>query len=88
VSHNLNPPLALHRLSLSSPPSSLPPPPSSETIAERVNELGAQLSVEYADKAPLVLPVMTGGFMFAADLLRAMRPSPKGMWVESIKAGP
>ena len=44
------------------------------------------MAVDYADLAPVVLPVMTGGFMFAADLLRAMRPSPRGMSVESIKA--
>jgi len=59
---------------------------SSEAIAARVKELGAELVADYGDKAPLMLPVMTGGFMFAADLLRAMRPSPPGMWVESIKA--
>jgi hypoxanthine-guanine phosphoribosyltransferase len=44
------------------------------------------MAVDYADLAPVVLPVMTGGFMFAADLLRAMRPSPQGMSVDSIKA--
>ena len=29
---------------------------------------------------------MTGAYMFAADLMRAIRPPIKGMWVESIKA--
>ena len=57
-----------------------------EVIAARIKELAAELIRDYADKKPVFLPVMTGAFMFAADLMRAIRPPIKGMWVESIKA--
>jgi hypoxanthine phosphoribosyltransferase len=44
----------------------------SETeIAQRVKEIGAQITADYADKNPLMLAILNGSFMFAADLARA-----------------
>lgn len=45
---------------------------SAETIAERVRALGAQISADYADKRLTVLCVLTGSFLFTADLVRAL----------------
>lgn len=42
-----------------------------ETIAKRVSELGAILSKQYAGKNPLLIAVLNGSFVFAADLMRA-----------------
>ena len=42
-----------------------------ETIAKRVRELGAQITRDYADAEHLVVvPIMKGSFLFAADLIR------------------
>jgi hypoxanthine phosphoribosyltransferase len=43
-----------------------------ESIQARVKELGAQLSVDYAGKNPLLVGVLKGSFIFMADLARAM----------------
>ncbi|MFK7873290.1 MAG: hypoxanthine phosphoribosyltransferase [Oligoflexales bacterium] len=43
-----------------------------EQIAERVKELGEELSKEYVDRCPLVIGVLKGAFIFTADLVRAM----------------
>jgi hypoxanthine phosphoribosyltransferase len=43
-----------------------------EQIARRVAEMGQVLSRDYADKRPLLIAVLKGGFMFLADLVRAM----------------
>jgi len=53
---------------------SLPPVLISEgAIRERVAELGAQLSADYADKGDLVMiGVLKGSFIFLADLARRM----------------
>jgi hypoxanthine phosphoribosyltransferase len=59
---------------------------SEEAIARRVTELGAELAAYYRDLQPVVLPVMSGAMFFAADLTRAMRPRPRGMTVETMKA--
>lgn len=45
---------------------------SREQIASRVAELGQQLSAEYAGRELLVVGVLTGAFIFTADLLRAL----------------
>jgi hypoxanthine phosphoribosyltransferase len=45
---------------------------SQEQIARRVAEMGATLSRDYADQRPLLIAVLKGGFMFLADLVRAM----------------
>lgn len=45
---------------------------SRERIAARVAELGAQITKEYAGRRLVLLCVMKGSFMFAADLSRAI----------------
>jgi hypoxanthine phosphoribosyltransferase len=45
---------------------------TSTQIAERVAVLSAQINAEYADKKPLMLGILNGAFIFAADLLRGM----------------
>jgi hypoxanthine phosphoribosyltransferase len=46
---------------------------SAETIAARVRELGAQIQRDYADVDELaVISILTGSFVFAADLVRAI----------------
>ncbi|MFN3705512.1 MAG: hypoxanthine phosphoribosyltransferase [Thermoflexales bacterium] len=54
----------------------LKPPPRilfTETqIKQRVAELGAQISADYADKDPLIVGILRGGFVFLADLIRTL----------------
>ena len=46
---------------------------STETIQRRVTELGAQITEEYRDAQQLmVVPILKGSFLFAADLIRAI----------------
>lgn len=45
---------------------------SRETIQKRVSELGKELSEEYRDKDLLVISLLRGSFVFAADLVREM----------------
>src|SRR4051812_2707588 len=45
---------------------------SARAIAERVQALGAQISADYAGKSLVLLCVLKGSFMFAADLARAI----------------
>jgi hypoxanthine phosphoribosyltransferase len=42
------------------------------TIARRVADLGARISADYAGRSLLVVPVLKGSFVFAADLVRAI----------------
>lgn len=42
------------------------------TIRNRVNELGAEISRDYADATPILIGVLNGAFMFVADLMRAL----------------
>jgi hypoxanthine phosphoribosyltransferase len=46
---------------------------SAEDIEARTREVGAELSAIYGDSEVVVVPVLKGSFMFAADLVRAMR---------------
>jgi hypoxanthine phosphoribosyltransferase len=41
-------------------------------IAARVAELGARIAADYAGRSLLVVPVLKGSFVFAADLVRAI----------------
>jgi hypoxanthine phosphoribosyltransferase len=41
-------------------------------IRRRVFELGAELAGHYGDRRPLLVGVLTGAFVFMADLVRAM----------------
>jgi hypoxanthine phosphoribosyltransferase len=45
---------------------------SSEQIAARVKELGAQIAKEYKDRNLVLVIVLKGSFIFAADLCRAI----------------
>lgn len=45
---------------------------SAEQIAERVQALGAEIKRDYEGKRPVVVVVLKGSFVFAADLIRAM----------------
>ena len=41
------------------------------TIEKRVQELGAQIKKDYEGKTPIFIGVLSGAFMFLADLVRA-----------------
>lgn len=43
---------------------------SAETIQARIQELANQINQEYADKQPLIVVVLNGAFVFAADLVK------------------
>ena len=44
-----------------------------ETISRRVAEMGAEITREYQEKGDIVMiPVLKGSFVFAADLMRAI----------------
>ncbi|AET58317.1 hypoxanthine phosphoribosyltransferase [Paenibacillus sp. NRS-1782] len=45
---------------------------SEEEIQSKIKELGAQLSVQYEGKNPLVICVLKGAFIFMADLVKAI----------------
>jgi hypoxanthine phosphoribosyltransferase len=45
---------------------------STDQIAERVRELGASITRDYADKELAMVAVLAGSFVFAADLCRAI----------------
>jgi len=45
---------------------------SQDAIAERVKELGAQITRDYADRALVLVCVLKGSFVFASDLARAI----------------
>ena len=45
---------------------------SEEAIRRRVAELGREISRDYAGKVPILVNILKGGFIFLADLVRAM----------------
>jgi hypoxanthine phosphoribosyltransferase len=45
---------------------------SREVIRQRVAELAAKINTEYAGKDPLIIGVLNGSFIFAADLFREL----------------
>lgn len=45
---------------------------STEQIAARVRELGAQITKDYADRRLVLVSVLKGSFIFTADLCRAI----------------
>lgn len=45
---------------------------STEQIAARVRELGAQITKDYADRRLVLVSVLKGSFIFTADLARAI----------------
>lgn len=56
---------------------------SAETIAERINALAADLARSDLENI-LVVPVLTGSFVFAADLLRALQRAGIGIEVDFL----
>lgn len=44
-----------------------------ETVQQRVSELAAQISADYAGRRLLCLVVLRGGFFFGADLIRSIK---------------
>ena len=43
-----------------------------EALRSRIAELGAQITADYAGRAPLLVGVLKGAFMFMSDLARAI----------------
>lgn len=62
---------------------------SAEDIAARINELGRQITEEYADKDLVLIGVLKGSVIFLADLMRAidLKLSIDFMAVSSYKDG-
>ena len=46
---------------------------SADKVHEKVKELAGQLNADYKDKNPLLLPILNGSFVFAADLVRELK---------------
>ncbi|MDA2979669.1 MAG: phosphoribosyltransferase family protein [Actinomycetota bacterium] len=44
---------------------------TSDDIASAVSSIGSKIAVDYADKNPLFVGVLTSSFVFVADLIRA-----------------
>lgn len=47
------------------------------TLANRVEELSREINEEYAGKDTLLVPVLNGAFLFAADLIRGLQIEPE-----------
>jgi hypoxanthine phosphoribosyltransferase len=45
---------------------------SAARVADRVHELGAQITADYADDPPLLVAVLKGAMLFMSDLCRAI----------------
>jgi hypoxanthine phosphoribosyltransferase len=45
---------------------------SEETILQRVKEIAASISKDYAGKRPLFIAILNGSFMFASDLFKQL----------------
>ena len=45
---------------------------SAEKISKRVSDLAEQINTDYAGKKPLVIGILNGSFVFAADLFRML----------------
>lgn len=43
-----------------------------EAIQEKIKEMGAAISANYEGKRPLLIGILNGAFIFAADLMRAI----------------
>lgn len=46
---------------------------SEQEIADKVQEIGAQITRDFEGKNPLILSVLRGSFVFMADLVRAIK---------------
>ena len=45
----------------------------SSAISERVGQLSSSISEAYAESEPILVPILHGAFVFAADLIRAIQ---------------
>jgi hypoxanthine phosphoribosyltransferase len=45
---------------------------SEEKIQNKIKEMAAQINTDYAGKTPVILPILNGSFMFAADLMKEL----------------
>src|SRR6476660_934194 len=45
---------------------------AADVLQDRIAELGARITADYADRAPLLVGVLKGAFMFMSDLARAI----------------
>ena len=43
---------------------------SKTKVQQKISELAGQINEDYADKAPIFLPILNGSFMFASDLIK------------------
>jgi hypoxanthine phosphoribosyltransferase len=59
---------------------------TAEELQRRVAKMGAELAAQYVDKEPLLLVTLAGAFIFAADLVRYMKPAPPGLQIDFIRA--
>ena len=50
-------------------------------ILERINALAAQISADYEGQEVLLLPILNGAFIFAADLIRSLDLQPSLQFV-------
>src|SRR3954447_4366583 len=46
---------------------------SEDALMQRISDLGRQITEDYAGRAPLLVGVLQGAFMFMSDLARAIR---------------
>lgn len=46
---------------------------SAERIAERIEQLGVDLNLDYEDKNPIFIAILNGAFVFTADLVRQFK---------------
>lgn len=45
---------------------------AADTIQQRITELAGQINQQYANKTPLLVVVLNGAFLFAADLMKRL----------------
>lgn len=53
-----------------------------QEVQKRVADLAAAINEDYKDSQPLILPVLNGSFIFAADLLRHLAIEPRISFVK------
>lgn len=56
-------------------------------LSQRLDELAHQLNQDYQGKAPILLPILNGAFLFAADLIRRLTVQPELQFVRVSSYG-
>ena len=51
-------------------------------VQQKVASLAEQINEDYADKAPIFLPILNGSFMFASDLIKRIKAPSKISFVK------